>query len=249
MEKVGITESGEIAFNLNVFDNLYLANIIISKRLTNALIDKLIENKQKIIFHLCITGWGNSELEPFVPTLETSRKKFGILIERGFPIEQCVLRIDPVIPTDEGIRKMYGVVKAFCDSGIKRVRFSVLDMYKHVKKRFEKKGLEVPFNTFHAPLIYRKRIYEDLCNFGKVYGFEVESCAEPGIESVPCLSQKDIDILGLTNKVKLVGNKGQRTNCHCSSNKTELIKSKSKAKRCNNGCLYCFWMDDIEKSG
>lgn len=39
-QNIGITEAGEIAFNLDAFNNLYDCNIIITKRLT----DKLIEN-------------------------------------------------------------------------------------------------------------------------------------------------------------------------------------------------------------
>lgn len=57
-QQVGITESGEIAFNLDAFDNLRNANIIITKRLTDKLIEKLIENKDKIILHLTCTGMG-----------------------------------------------------------------------------------------------------------------------------------------------------------------------------------------------
>jgi len=242
-QKIGITESSEVSFNLDVFDRLYDGNIIITKRLTNNLIDKLIEHKDKIILHLTCTGYGNSVLEPFVPTMEVTRKKFGLLLEKGFPIEQCVLRIDPCIPTEEGLGKMCSVVKLFSDTGIKRVRFSVLDMYDHVKKRFNEKGLEIPFETFHAPLEIRKEMYDVLCELGMKYGFEVEACAEPGIESVPCLSQKDIDILGLTDKIRLVGSKEQRKNCSCPSNKQELIEGKDKAKRCKNSCLYCFWSD------
>jgi hypothetical protein len=114
-------------------------------------------------------------------------------------------------------------------------------MYDHVKKRFREANLEIPYETFHAPLEVRKKICDVLVGLGQKYGFDVESCAEPGIESISCLSQKDIDILGLTDKIKLVGNKGQRSNCHCPSNKTELIKSNDRAKQCNNKCLYCFW--------
>ena len=242
-QKIGITESGEVSFNLDVFDRLYDGNIIITKRLTTALIDKLVEHKDKIILHLTCTGWGATELEPFVPKLETTRKKFGELIEKGFPIEHCVLRIDPCVPTKKGIEVMCGVVRTFSDTGIKRVRFSVLDMYDHVKKRFKEKGLEIPYETFHAPLEVRKKMYDILVGLGQKYGFEVEACAEPGIESISCLSQKDIDILGLTDKITLVGNKEQRSNCHCPSNKQELIKSEDKAKRCHNHCLYCFWRD------
>lgn len=240
---IGITEASEVSFHLEVFDRLYDGNIIITKRLTNKLIDKLVEHKEKIILHITCTGWGGSVLEPFVPTLETTRKKFGELIEKGFPIGQCVLRIDPIIPTDEGIERMHNVVRLFSDSGIKRVRFSVLDMYEHVKKRFIEKGIEIPYETFHAPLEERKRINNILVGFGKEYGFEVEACAEPGIDSVPCLSQKDIDILGLSDKITLMGNKGQRSNCGCPSNKKELLDCDDKAKRCLNSCLYCFWHD------
>lgn len=242
-QMIGITESSEVSFNLDVFDRLYDGNIIITKRLTNKLIDKLVEHKDKIILHFTVTGWGGSVLEPFVPTLESSRKKFGILIEKGFPIEQCVLRIDPCIPTEDGLETMIKVVETFSDTGIKRVRFSVLDMYDHVKKRFNESGVTMPYDTFHAPLEDRKRMYDVLCDLGEKYGFDVEVCAEPGIESVSCLSQKDIDILGLTDKIKLIGNKGQRSNCGCPQNKQELIKSDDKAKRCLNKCLYCFWRD------
>jgi DNA repair photolyase len=240
-QMVGITESSEVSFNLDIFDRLYDGNIIITKRLTTKLIDKLVENKNKIILHLTCTGWGGSKLEPFVPKTETTRKKFGELIEKGFPIEHCVLRIDPCVPTKSGIEVMCGVVRQFSDTGIKRVRFSVLDMYEHVKKRFKEKGLEIPYETFHAPLEVRKKMYDILVGLGREYEFEVEACAEPGIESVPCLSQKDIDILGLTDRITLVGNKGQRSNCHCPSNKQELINSEDKAKQCKNSCLYCFW--------
>ena len=240
-QMIGITEASEIAFHLDVFDSLYNGNIIITKRLTNKLIHKLIENKEKIILHVTCTGWGASVLEPFVPTMETTRKKFGELIEKGFPIEQCVLRIDPIIPTKEGIEKLFSVLRLFSDTGIQRVRFSVLDMYDHVKKRFNEIGLEIPYETFHAPLEIRKNIYNILIDFGKEYGFDVEACAEPGIDSISCLSQKDIDILGLSDKITLIGNKGQRSNCSCPSNKVSLFKTKP--ERCLQKCLYCFWLD------
>ena len=240
---VGITEASEVAFHLDVFDRLYEANIIITKRLTNALIEKLVEHKDKIILHLTVTGWGGTELEPFVPTASVTRKKFGQLLEKGFPIEHCVLRIDPCVPNKKGLENMCMVVRLFSDTGIKRVRFSVLDMYEHVKKRFKEKDIILPFETFHAPLEQRKHLYDILVGLGKKYGFEVEVCAEPGIESISCLSQKDIDILGLTDKIKLEGNKGQRSNCSCPINKKELLDGSDKAKRCKNSCLYCFWAD------
>lgn len=235
----GITETGDPAFNLGLFENLCEGNIIISKRLTDKLIDKLIQYKEKCIFHFTVTGLGGSKVEPFVPTVEESFNKFKKLIDSGFPIRQVVLRIDPIIPTDRGWKNAEHVLDIFRGSGITRVRFSVLDMYKHVKERFSEAGLPIPYNTFHAPLDKRLEIRDKLIEIGKQDGFEVEACGEPGIESISCLSQKDVDILGLTDKIILEGNKEQRTNCHCPSNKHQLIKAKP--ERCNNGCLYCYW--------
>lgn len=237
---VGITESGEVAFNLDIFEHLYNANIIITKRLTDGLIDKILENKNKIILHLTITGYGETVLEPFVPSPIKNHEKFLKLIESGFPVEQVVLRIDPIIPTEKGIKRVKEVIELFKDSGITRVRFSILDMYQHVKDRFKENDIKIPYETFHAPLRDRLEVYEMLKDFGKKYNFEVEACGEPNIESISCLSQKDIDILGLTDKIILDGEKKQRKTCHCPSNKKELIR-KGKPQRCEHNCLYCFW--------
>ena len=248
-QKVGITEAGEISFNLDVFDRLYDANIIITKRLTNELIDKLVLHKEKCILHLTVTGFGGTKIEPFTPAKEATKNKVADLINKGFPISQIVLRIDPIIPTDKGVETAISVLKEFSEFGIGRVRLSFLDMYKHVKTRFEKEGIEIPSVykngdgtvNFHVSLEERQRKLVYLEIKAKEFGYSsVEVCGEPGIESVSCLSQKDIDILGLTDKIELIGNKGQRNSCSCPSNKTELLKV-GKPHRCENKCLYCFW--------
>jgi DNA repair photolyase len=238
---IGIVENTDPCFHLEIFDNLYDGNIIITKRLTDKLNEKLIQYKEKCILHLTVTGMGGSKVEPFVPSVEQSFKKFKKLIENGFPIEHVVLRIDPIVPTDKGINTALHVIDVFKNCGIKRVRFSVLDMYKHVKERFEAVGIPLPYETFHAPLEKRLEIRDKLVEIGKKDGFEVEACGEPGIESVSCLSQKDIDILGLTDKIKLEGNKGQRKSCSCPANKTQLYKNKM--EHCQHGCLYCYIKD------
>ena len=109
--RIGVTESGEIAFNLDAFDRLYKANIIITKRLTDELIEKLIEHKEKIILHLTCTGMGGTRIEPFVPKLQDTYKKFLKLIEGGFPVSQVVLRVDPIVPTKKGLLTAMSVLK------------------------------------------------------------------------------------------------------------------------------------------
>ena len=241
-QRVGITEAGEIAYNLDAFDRLYRANIIITKSLTDKLIQKLLEHKERIILHLTCTGHGGTVLEPLVPTPEKTHKQVLKLVNNGFPVSQIVLRIDPIVPTAEGRKTAYYVAALFSDIGIKRLRFSVLDMYKHVAERMKKIDYSIPYFTFHASEGSRKTILKGLQAIGVKYGYEIESCGEPGIDSRPCVSQKDIDILGLKNEIILTSSAEQRKTCSCPANKSELIKN-GRPHRCQNKCLYCFWKD------
>lgn len=239
--RVGVTESGEIAFNLGAFDRLYKANIIITKRLTDKVIEKLVEHKDKIILHITCTGWGGSKLEPMVPTVDKTFEKFRQLIDAGFPIEQIVLRIDPIVPTTIGLEKVKLVLDKFRNSGIKRLRFSVIDMYNHVKDRFKDAGIKLPYESFHAPAEVRIKVFNYLDNFCREQNVDLEVCGEPGFMSLSCVSQKDIDILGLSDEIELYGSAEQRKSCGCPANKSELLQKKP--TRCQNNCLYCFWKD------
>lgn len=236
---VGITETGDPAFNLEIFDNLCEANIIITKRLTTKLIEKLVEHKDKCILHLTCTGMGGSKLEPLVPTTEETFKKFNELIEKGFPVKQIVLRVDPIIPTKKGTATALSVLKMFKDSGITRIRYSSFDMYDHVKDRFKEDEIPLPFETFHADKLLINAIVNVVNAAAFMMGATAEACGEPGVKSTGCISQKDIEILGLEDKIKLEGNADQRNSCLCGSNKKQLIKRKPAP--CENSCLYCFW--------
>lgn len=240
-QKIGVTESGEISYNLEAFDRLYKGNIIITKRLTDKVIEKLVEHQDKIILHLTVTGFGNSRIEPFVPKVEDTHKKLVKLLEAGFPVSHVVIRLDPIVPTERGMDTALNVIAAFGGLGIKRLRFSFLDNYKHVKTRFKKEGIpELYGGEFHAPLEERLAHAKKIEEMAHDAGFEsVEACGEPGIESISCLSQKDIDILGLTDQITLEGSAEQRDTCGCPANKSELLRVRP--HQCENKCLYCYW--------
>ena len=241
---IGITETTDPCFHLEIFDNLYAGNIIVTKNLTDKLIEKLIEHKDKCILHFTVTGMGGSKIEPFVPTVEQSVKKIKKLIDGGFPVKQVVLRIDPIVPTAKGVETAKNVLEEFSGLGIERIRISFLDMYKHVKERFQENDISIPYNgSFHAPDSIRqfafKQMYEKAIEFGYMI---VQTCGEPGFESTPCISQMDIDILGLTDVIKLEGSKEQRSSCGCPANKRQLVRAKP--HRCEHKCLYCFWQGE-----
>ena len=240
--RIGVTEAGEIAYNLDVFDRLYKGNIIITKRLTDKLIEKLIEHKDKIILHLTVTGMGSTRIEPFVPTPQKTLEKLHKLLDGGFTTSHIVLRIDPIVPTRKGVETAMGVLRLFRGLGIKRVRISFLDNYKHVRERFKEIGVELYNGEFHAPLKERLKCLTTIKYCAEECGYEtVGACGEPGIDSIPCLSQKDIDILDLTDEIVLEGSAEQRKSCGCPANKSELLRVKP--HRCENKCLYCYWRD------
>ena len=239
---IGTTETGEIAFDLEAFNHLHRANIIITKRLTDKLIEKLVEHKDKIILHLTCTGWGGSKVEPLVPTAVTTRAQFKKLIRAGFPIRQVVLRIDPIILTQDGIERLNHVLDLFEDSGITRYRVSYIDMYRHAKVRFNEAGIPLPHETFHAPYELRKKITDQLVKRAMQTGFVLELCGEPSLPSTPCVSQKDINILGLTDEIILEGSAEQRDSCRCPANKKQILTHRP--GRCGNQCLYCYWKDN-----
>ena len=240
-QRVGITEAGDPAFNLFLFDHLYRANVIITKNLTDALIERILKNRHCIILHLTCTGYGGTAMEPNVPTPETMRSQVGKLLNAGFPASQVVLRMDPIMPTYEGRKIAYTVAALFAGIGISRLRFSVLDMYKHVKERFIEKDMPIPYTSFHASERARLNVYLGLKTIADKYGYVVEACAEPNIPQTPCVSQKDLDILGI-NDITLKDSAQQRRACGCPANKSELIRN-GQPHRCEHQCLYCFWKD------
>lgn len=233
---IGITERGDAGLDFSWVEQVPNTDfsILITKNINNKFIDEVIKMKEKIIVNATITGMGGTVVEPRVPSVSVSIGQLEKLIAKGFPAEQIVLRIDPIIPTTKGINTALNVLEAANHLGIKRCRISILDMYKHVEARFKNAGIKVPVYDL-------KQAYEDVLKAIGPYmdKWEFEACAESFPFQTGCISQKDADILN--NPVVLVGNKGQRKGCLCPRNKCELLSHRS---QCQHGCLYCYWSTD-----
>lgn len=112
---------------------------------------------RNIILHCGCTGLGGTTIEPHVPSPHRQLDNLERLIANGFPDDRCVLRIDPIIPTDEGLNAAYQVLRNACQRFNMyriRVRISVLDDYRHAKERFREAGLPpvYPDGQFYARL-------------------------------------------------------------------------------------------------
>lgn len=239
MIRFGITERGDAGLDFNWFDKLLPANILITKSMNDSFIQSVIlahNDGRKIIIHCTCTGFGGKPVEKKVPTKEWTHEQVKKLIGLGFPVDRIVLRVDPIVPTDKGIQTAMSVLELFKDTGIKRVRYSFLDMYSHVKERFRTNGIPIPYTSFQAPIEMQAKAVQALSCYEDMY--ELESCAENTKHRLGCISQKDFEILDIPTNEMTLSLKGQRSTCLCVGNKTELLTSK---RPCPHQCLYCFW--------
>jgi len=241
MLRVGITERGDAGLDLSWVGKLNLVDfaIVITKNpIYREFHEALIDNKSKLILHVTCTGFGGSKLEPNVPEPMRVLKAVRVLIKNGFPAEQIVLRIDPIIPTPKGIQTAIDIIGFFhryC-SPVKRVRYSFIDMYPHVIERFKSARIRLPFDGFHAPKAMRDDAVTQLNAIASAYDLRLESCAESNEHASGCISQLDAQILHKELPAQLY--KGQRRNCLCPAGKTELLTN---ARRCPHNCVYCYW--------
>lgn len=250
--KIGTTEHGDAGIDLSWVNRLDKVDgaIVITKRVSSGFHDAVLSNKDKLIVHATITGYGGTVLEPNVPSINDGFNAVMALVQAGFPKEKVVIRVDPIIPTTKGIRRAAVVIKMFMDVGFARFRISIIDMYPHVRERFKQAGLPLPYGEFgFSPS--KEQVQEvdkmlkaasEYCQFPDM--LRIESCAEPGLTSAikcGCVSEYDLNLLGLSEDGEADSVGYQRQNCLCYSGKTELLKGKS---RCGHKCLYCFWKED-----
>jgi hypothetical protein len=231
MIEIGITERGDAALDHGWLPWVKEGNpaILITKdpyMLYQQLQTMNGSRNFNVIIHATITGMGGSALEPNVPYKDLAIKGYEKLIE-FYSVERVVLRIDPVIPTDSGIKVAASVLKYKDPQG--RVRISFIDQYPHVKTRLIGLGIPLPWSTFHAPLELRSQAYNDL---GRP-----EICGEPDFLCIctGCVSEIDCKTLKVIPDTDL---KGQRKFCSCLMNKKELLKFK---EPCFHKCIYCYW--------
>ncbi len=248
--KIGITEAGDAGIDLSWVDKLNFVDgaIVITKQITPQFKEAVLKNKNKLIIHATITGYGATMLEPNVPAPQNEYDRLVELINDGFPINKIVVRVDPIIPTTKGVKLASQIIKAGIGLGFINYRISVIDMYPHVRQRFSQNNLPLPygesgFYPSKAQFSDVDEMLKGLMEYGKSKigdDFTIEACAEPQLKNViheGCIAARDLELLDLCDeKSEFYGY--QRKDCMCYSGKTELLSSK---KRCPHGCLYCYW--------
>ena len=263
MEYVGMTEAGDAGRDLSWYqklttkDNL-IGAILITKYGQNpefqTLAKKLITEKPCII-HFGCTGWGASPMEPGNVKAEDLVKSIRNFIDSGFPVDNCVLRIDPIIPTEEGLMRAQHVFKLHQQyiPDIKRIRISIYDDYHKAREEMFKRGYKPIDNITkwkneqeRRPTPEQIKLVTDMILSSTPITQKIELCAEPELEAAMpnkfewsgCLSHKDCDIMGIEVPENIGINGQNRYGCRCLMMKRELLSNKT---RCPNNCAYCYW--------
>lgn len=253
MKMIGITEAGDAGHDFSWVEalksNKVEMAIVISKSLNERLIEELNRFPDRIIFHHTVTGYGGTILEPNVPPVTESLKMFRRLAETKYITDsvggfnKVVLRVDPIIPTQKGIQQARDVLNLYSDTGICRVRFSIIDMYFHVKKRFLKAGLILPFQGRFTdnPNMIRSFMHDYLADYYAPDGpcSCINTCGEDSPVAQGCISLYDISVL--EKDIPYIPRESRiRPFCLCPANKLEILSGKMKGS-CPNQCLYCYW--------
>lgn len=251
MLKIGITEAGDAGIDLSWVKKLNTVDgaVVITKDVNDDFTEAVLQNKDKLIVHVTCTGYGGTVLEPHVPTAQNQITAAMRLVEAGFPKENIVIRVDPIIPTGKGLERALNVIKRFMDTGFNRYRISVLDMYPHVRERFREANLPLPygdrFSASREQMADVDKMLIEAVTYWTEHGnpssdIHIESCAEPSLKiptAIGCISFQDLKLLGLFDPDYEISGK-QRSHCLCYAGKTELLHCKHP---CKHGCLYCYW--------
>lgn len=258
--KIGITERGDagIDFSWVPFLKTVDGAVIITKQMSDAFNNLIMAAERPVIVHCTCTGWGGSWMEPNVQPMDVQIGYLKKLLDMGFPEDRVVLRVDPIIPNEEGLCRAETVLKYASHILPERfrVRFSVFDDYPHVRERMAR-ACHSPIYTDEwsnrsDPYRYRANDTEKkaVASLLSRYPFSYEACAEDwimhwaahytDIKCIGCVNGFDIRRMGLEVPRAFSENPQGRKDCHCLSCKTELLTGK---KRCPNGCMYCYWHD------
>ncbi len=240
---IGTTETGDAGLDLSWTAKMDRVDgaLLITKQVSDAFIQAVLPFSRKVVVHATCTGYGGTVLEPYVPPYTWQLAQVRRLLAEGFPPRQLVVRIDPLIPSVRGLMRAGAIVDGICDV-VSQFRISVLDMYPHVRERFLRAGLPLPYgNRFSASsgqfaLVDRWLLQQR--GQGKF-----SCCAEPMLQHCThegCVSDDMLQCLGLQPD-RAYGTGFQRRTCTCLGCKRQLLPKKG---RCVHGCLYCYWKDE-----
>ena len=116
-------------------------NIINTKVLNQEFCDIALQNKNKIFLHVTISGMGKTPFEPNIPSVKTTFDYLKYLVNNGFPINQILIIINPILPNDNGLKALKLLLKVLTEYRELRLRWVRTNLltYKTVADLYDSK--------------------------------------------------------------------------------------------------------------
>jgi hypothetical protein len=195
----------------------------------------------RVAVGLTVSGWGGTWLEPGVIAPEAMVAHFNRLAE-AVGRERVRLRIDPGIPTAEGLRRALAVLGGVVVPV--RTITSIVQFYKGHDRLFSKLEIDRSRYTlksgravFPEPQLAAWWLRE-LLRVRPDFAGCISFCGMPyqvdGAEHTGCVDDELLRAIGVTD-FKRVAPGRQRPGCRC-----VIAKRQALGGPCTHGCLYCY---------
>jgi DNA repair photolyase len=203
-------------------------------------IEVLTLSNKNFALSYTITGWGGTWLESCVPSPDKMIKSFNGSAQ--LLKDRISLRVDPIIPTEEGFEKSLSVIKQIAHPT--RIVTSILQLYANHDKMAKKLGIDMELYTVRAgrALFVQKEIAKkwiDMVHKAQPWTKgRIQMCGMPyeieGSVHTGCVDDKLLKLIGITDYDKVAPGK-QRPGCKCVITKKQLIMGS-----CPHRCIYCY---------
>lgn len=207
---------------------------------TKGRVPERILGYDNLAISITITGWGGTWLEPGVPVPTEMIRHLNEIIEKFKGTQRLRLRIDPVVPTFEGIARA-STVSMYVKEPINIVT-SIIQIYKGQEEVARRLGIKMDLYTVKSgrALFPRKEVAERwltaLYKSNASLIGRVQFCGMPynipGAIHTGCIDKSLLESIGVKDFKPAIGN---RPSCKCVIKKRQIVQGK-----CKHGCTYCY---------
>lgn len=214
------------AVDLTGNEPLGVLNVIKTRRLcreNKKLLNFILEHRGSTVLHVLCSGLGGTAFEPGIPPMGETIATVEALVDAGFSPYHVVLCLAPILMNSKGCEWVRRTLDSFQDTGIMRVRYSMLRMDADKEERFRQRFRRVPLIEMNQDRASEElhRVLEDF----SIYTFEPTY----GEQRVPVVSIKDLHVIGIRSSGIITDERG--------SLPYRVIGGKG--KQCVANCVYC----------
>lgn len=243
-------KSGDPTINFGWVSRLTDINIITTKNITEDFMKICIINKKRIFLHVVINGMGGTQFEPNIDNVQTTFYNLAKLIESGFPQNQVLVIVKPIIQNMNGLKAIQLLLKIFSKFKELRLRYVRFELLKYFNlKNSERSDTWIIANRningrYDVKLLepFWKQDYQAFNREFKQLIKHYETIITIDEADEPLIGTRELKPFGYINHYKDSNGKQDSIVKYKDNDKSKPILniiSKQPEHRCINKCLLC----------